>query len=248
VAEFAAEARALGAVRVRVIATSAARDAENPEDLTAAVKSAADLNVEIISGDQEAELTFQGVTSAPHLAGKRLLIMDLGGGSTEFILGASGHKQFSRSYKLGCVRLLEKLRPPETPSTDDLRTCRQQVRSFLATHVCPDLEPLLKQHPVPPLLAGTGGTATILARIQGQITNFDRARVESTMLDLNAAHRWVKRLWSLPLPERQQVPGLPANRADVILMGVVIYEQVMDFFGLPQLCISTRGLRFAAVR
>ena len=94
VARFVAQARDAGAESIRIIATSAARDAENAADLLEAVRRAAGLRVEIISGDKEAEWVFRGVTSHPGLPRKRLLILDVGGGSTEFILGKSDHHSF----------------------------------------------------------------------------------------------------------------------------------------------------------
>jgi exopolyphosphatase/guanosine-5'-triphosphate,3'-diphosphate pyrophosphatase len=96
-------------------------------------------------------------------------------------------------------------------------------------------------------LVGTGGTTSILARIQKKLDRFDRERIESTVLSREqvTAHR--KQLWGLPLAKRKEMAGLPRLRADVILTGVVIYEAVMEEFDFKQLRVSTRGLRFAAV-
>ena len=96
-------------------------------------------------------------------------------------------------------------------------------------------------------LVGTGGTTSILGHIEAKLETYDRAKIEATRLSL-ARVRWhVEHLWSLPLEERRRVVGLPPNRADVILMGVAIYEAIMEKFGFSELRISTRGLRFAAV-
>jgi exopolyphosphatase/guanosine-5'-triphosphate,3'-diphosphate pyrophosphatase len=96
-------------------------------------------------------------------------------------------------------------------------------------------------------LVGTGGTTSILARIEKKLTSFDRAQIESTILtfDQVSAHR--KHLWRLPLAHRKEIIGMPPKRADVILTGVLIYEKVMEEFGFEALRVSTRGLRFAAV-
>jgi exopolyphosphatase/guanosine-5'-triphosphate,3'-diphosphate pyrophosphatase len=96
-------------------------------------------------------------------------------------------------------------------------------------------------------LVGTGGTTSILARIEKKLDRFDREKIESTVLTLDQVVVLRKNLWRLPLAERKEVPGLPKLRADVILTGVLIYEAVMEEFGLKELRISTRGLRFAAV-
>ena len=114
--EFASIAREKNAAAIRVIATSAARDAMNSCDLTSAIQRASDLKVEIISGEQEAEWVFQGVTTDAELAKTPLLLLDVGGGSTEFILGRGEHKHFAHSFPLGTVRLLEKF-PHSDPPT-----------------------------------------------------------------------------------------------------------------------------------
>ncbi len=96
-------------------------------------------------------------------------------------------------------------------------------------------------------LVGTGGTTSILARIDLKLERFDRDRIEDARLSLEQVQTHRKNLWALPLAERKQITGLPKLRADVILTGVIIYEAVMEEFGFKQLRVSTRGLRFAAV-
>src|SRR5580765_3776931 len=105
VGEFCKAAEKLGAVNIRVIATSAARDAENPGELIAAVQKACGLRLEVISGEQEAEWAFRGAMSNPKLSRAPLLLLDVGGGSTEFILGQGDEISFRHSYPLGAVRL-----------------------------------------------------------------------------------------------------------------------------------------------
>jgi exopolyphosphatase/guanosine-5'-triphosphate,3'-diphosphate pyrophosphatase len=253
VATFVRAARGLDAVSARVIATSAARDALNAAELTTAIEQASGMKVEIISGDQEADWVFQGVTTDPELAGQPLLLLDVGGGSTEFILGQGEQKHFSQSFRLGTVRLLEKLQPGDPPAASQLAGGRQWVRTFLEKEVRPKLEAALRREAEPnsgqgaPQLIGTGGTATILARMEARLDDFDRERIEGTRLKFDRVRAYVERLWSLPLAERKRITGLPKKRADVILTGVVIYEAVMETFGFDELRVSTRGLRFAAV-
>ncbi len=253
VASFAAKARELQAVSTRVIATSAARDAVNPADLTSAIEQVSGLKVEIISGEQEADWVFRGVTTVPELASEPLLLLDVGGGSTEFILGRGGDKHFGKSYPLGTVRLLEKLPYHDPPGVADLAVCRKWVKDFLAQAVRPDLEPALERETLansgqrPVQLIGTGGTAAILARMEARLDTYDRGRIEATRLGITQTKAQVERLWGLPLAERRKIIGLPKDRADVILPGVVIYEGVMEEFGFQELRVSTRGLRFAAM-
>ena len=100
---------------------------------------------------------------------------------------------------------------------------------------------------LPLRLVGTGGTTTLLARMEAEMTDYDRERIEQTILPIQRITWRVNQLWSLPLEERKKIIGLPANRADVILLGTAIYEAVMLEFGLPELRVSTRGLRFASL-
>jgi len=145
VAQFATKARELNAISTRVIATSAARDAVNAADLTSAIERAAGLKVEIISGEKEADLAFQGVNTDPELARRPLLLLDVGGGSTEFILGQGARKEFRQSFRLGTVRLMEKLPADDPPTPGQLSECRKFVAGFLNDEVRPQLMPLLQQ-------------------------------------------------------------------------------------------------------
>lgn len=249
VAQFAETARRHHAASIRVIATSAARDAVNPQDLVSAIRAASSLEVEIISGDQEAEWVFQGVTTDSKLADHPLLLLDVGGGSTEFILGRGQQTHFAQSFPLGTVRLLEKIPVSDPPSAAELARSREWLKKFLRESVRPQLGPALTRETALGRieLVGTGGTTSILARMEAKLEAFNRESIEGTRLSLVSLKRWVEHLWSLPLLKRQRIVGLPKKRADVILPGAVIYEAVMEEFGFSELRVSTRGLRFAAV-
>jgi exopolyphosphatase/guanosine-5'-triphosphate,3'-diphosphate pyrophosphatase len=247
VAQFSETARKYEATSVRVIATSAARDAVNSEELSSAIEKASRLKMEIISGEQEAEWVFQGVTTDSSLAHEPLLLLDVGGGSSEFIVGQETQKYFSRSFPLGTVRLLEMNPPGDPPKKEELMSCRVWIRDFLQKEVKPVLKLNEFNEGKPIRLVGTGGTTSILGRMEAKLENYDRAKIEATHLSLERMRWHVEHLWSLPLEERKHIVGLPPNRADVILMGVTIYESIMEKFGFSELRISTRGLRFAAV-
>lgn len=251
VASFAAEARKINAASLRVIATSATRDAVNPEDLLSAIQRESGLKVEIISGEQEAEWVLQGVATDPELARGPLLVLDVGGGSTEFILGMDSNKHFARSYRLGTVRLMEQLPHGDPPSAAELAATRAFVTDFLRREVRPLLQPAfdaLSRLDAKLQLVGTGGTATILARMEARLDNYDRTKIEKVRLSRAQTTGQVERLWNLPLAARRNLLGLPKSRADIILTGVVIYESVLETFGFSEMRISSRGLRFAAVQ
>lgn len=250
VAGFAVRARGLGAVRLRVIATSAAREAINGADLSTALAAASGVPTEIISGEQEADWGFAGVVSNPVFAGRELMILDVGGGSTEVILGqsgtASGRPSFRQSFPLGSVRCLERFRCGNAPSAADLREVRHALAEFLQTNVRQAVVLAGMTRPVHHAV-GIGGTTAILALIHHQTPRFDRDLVEATEFSGPALSELVERLWRLPLDQRRELPGLPPERADVILFGAVIYEAFMREFELQSLAISLRGLRYAAL-
>jgi exopolyphosphatase/guanosine-5'-triphosphate,3'-diphosphate pyrophosphatase len=253
VAEFATRARGLLAISVRVIATSAARDAINAPELIASIRKASGLETAIISGDQEADWGFLGVTTDPALRHAPLLLLDVGGGSTEFILGQGDERHFCESFPVGTVRLLEKLPHSDPPTKEQLNSYRRAISDFLDDQVRAKLEPALKCQKSRPdrsqeiQLVGTGGTSTVLGGMEAELGTFDRQRLEGTRLSRERLHWHVEHLWRLSLSERKQIIGLPPNRADVILAGSAIYEAVMDHFDFNELRITTRGLRFAAV-
>lgn len=247
VAQFVAIARLKNASHIRLIATSAARDAVNAHDLIHAVQVACGMPLEVISGQQEAQWAYQGVRSDPKLAGQRLLILDVGGGSTEFIIGEQDTPEFTHSFSLGSVRLFEKLKPSDPPSVVEREYCRQTLHEFFAATVHPVIDPVLARHREQTRLIGTGGAATILARMEYALDRYHRDEIDGARLSLASLDQWMCRLWSLPLRERKLIPGLPKKRADIVLTGLAIYEAVLKEFGFDHFHASTRGLRFAAV-
>ena len=250
VAVFDAKARELSA-SVRVIATSAVRDAVNPAELTTVIQEESGLNVEVISGDQEAEWAFVGVTTDPALRSSPLLILDVGGGSTEVIVGREEQVRFRCSLPLGTVRLLATTSPSDPPTPAELDACSDYIRQFFKAQLQPQLTGVLKGGAdslgSAIQVVATGGSASILGCMEAQLTAFDRERLESVRLSRQRLQWHLNRLWSLALEQRKQIVGLPPNRADVILMGVAIYDGFLQQLGLPDVRISTRGLRFGAV-
>jgi exopolyphosphatase / guanosine-5'-triphosphate,3'-diphosphate pyrophosphatase len=254
VAAFAAMAREAQAASIRIIATSAAREALNRDELTSAIEQASGLRIDIISGEQEAAMGFQGVTTDPQLTQGPLLLLDVGGGSAQFVFGSDGRAHFGYSFPLGSVRLLESIPCSDPPKPAELTACRQWLRAFLIKEVRPKLQEGSASGSQPaPLclrqaqLVGVGGTSSVLGCMESELATFDRARLEATRLPAVRVSWHLERLWSLPLEQRRHLVGLPKNRADIILMGVAIYDAVMETFEFPELRISTRGLRFAAL-
>lgn len=248
VAQYQAVAREQGAENVRVIATSAARDASNPQDLVAAIDQASGLALEIISGTKEAELAFQGVASDPRFHDRPLLILEVGGGSTQVIFSTGKNHALGHSFKIGSVRLLEHIPHSDPPLPSELEQCRTHLNHFWAGQLLAEFWPLLTQHsPGGVMLVGTGGTSSVLASIQLGLNEFHRESIESVDFSLESMRALTERLWSLPLAERRKIPGLPPKRADVVLCGAAIHEAAMTLLELQPLHVSTRGIRFAAL-
>jgi exopolyphosphatase/guanosine-5'-triphosphate,3'-diphosphate pyrophosphatase len=245
--EFDQIAREKNAVSVRVVATSAARDAVNPCDLTVSIERACGLKTEIITGAREADLVFQGVNTDPELAQQPLLLLDVGGGSTELVLGQGTQKLFAHSFPLGTVRLLEKFPHSDPPTRREFTACRQWVKSFLKHEVRPLVEPAWRRQNGDLQLVGTGGTTSILARMEKKLDRFDREKIDRAILSFARVQAHRKSVWQSTLAERKLIPGLPKLRADIILSGVLIFEAIMGEFDFKELRVSTRGLRFAAV-
>lgn len=249
VKKFAKKALDLKAEQISVIATSAARDAHNAAELSKAIWESSGLELQVLSGEEEAEWVFRGVASDPSFHGAPLLIVDMGGGSSEFIAAQHGTILLRKSYKLGTVRLYEHFHPGDPPGLDLLKDCRQNLLEFFKANVTPDLKKTLSMMTgkVSPLLVGTGGTATILARLKLKVDTFERAQLEGTIISLEELQKEIQLQWQLPLEKRKKLPGMPPKRADIVIFGLVIYETLMQQLGFRELRVSTRGLRFAAL-
>lgn len=246
--DYRAKADELGAESFRVLATSAARDAHNAGELRSAIRAAADAELEIVSGEREAELVYRGVRSQTDRAGRTILAVDVGGGSTEFILGDAADPRFAASHPIGTVRMLARLKLADPPGDAALAECLAGLRQLLAVEVGPRLHPALAALAERPLeVVGPGGTTTFLARIHHATDRFDRTRFEATRFTVAELRELTRRLWRMTQGEREHLKGLPPNRADVILLGTAIYLAVLEEFSIPHLRVSTRGLRFGAL-
>ncbi|MDY7228482.1 Ppx/GppA phosphatase family protein [Hyalangium rubrum] len=234
---FAQEARSLGAEGIAVSATSAARDAQNGAEFLQAAKERAGVTVEIISGEQEAQLSF----ASAHMdfgseAAGPLLVIDIGGGSTEFIYGNSaGRVDFRHSYDVGSVRLTERFIRNDPPSTEE----RERVEKFLR-------DTFASLPPPPPTaeLVGVAGTVTTLYAMQHRVDPYDSERVHGGTLTRAQLEQLVEQLFRTPLAERCKLPGLQPKRADVISCGALVLLEALRALRLEQCRVSDRGLRW----
>ena len=229
----------------RIIATSAVREATNAGELLEALGQ----GVEVLSGDDEARLAFDGVLSCPRLAKRPALVVDVGGGSTEFIVGDAGGMRFHLSLPLGSVRLMERHPAGDPPTADECAAVREATDTQLRAREVPELRRQIAAfgQAAPVQLVATGGVASILAMMELGIDDHDRERMEAVGLSVERVAAWRGRLWGLRLARRREITGLPANRADVALYGSLIVEQSMRQLGFDALRVSTRGIRFGVL-
>jgi exopolyphosphatase/guanosine-5'-triphosphate,3'-diphosphate pyrophosphatase len=224
--DFLNEARRLGAQDVLALTTSATRDAENRDEFLDGVRCKCRLEVQVITGEREAELIFRGVSSDPEWSNQPILVLDVGGGSAEFIQGERGKIGRLQSLPLGAVRLTEQFGEDFAALTGFLRdTLRKSLSGYDAR---------LRK------LIGTGGTSTTAARIAGGMVD----HLSITQNDLRAL---VDRLRELPLAERKKVPGLPPERADIIVAGGAVFLVAMEILDVKELTVSVRNLRYGAL-
>jgi exopolyphosphatase/guanosine-5'-triphosphate,3'-diphosphate pyrophosphatase len=229
--DYRREAEELGAERVLAIATSAVRDAENGEAFLGELEWSYGFTTRLLTGDEEALLTFRGATAERTLTAP-LLVLDVGGGSTEIVVGDAAGVRFHRSFDMGAVRLTERFLAGDPPSAAELDACAQAVRDEL--RAVPDIEVAEA--------VGVAGSVTTLAALEHELATYDPERVHGHRLAIATVERQLERLAALPLAERRTIPGLEPERAPVILAGIVIVLETLRRFGLDTLEVSDHDI------
>jgi exopolyphosphatase/guanosine-5'-triphosphate,3'-diphosphate pyrophosphatase len=238
VAEFTRTARGLGAARIRIVATSAVREAVNREEFAARVEAEAGAPVEVVSGEDEARLTLLGVTSGLPGLGDSFVLFDIGGGSTEFVRARGGVPVAAVSLRLGVVPLAEEWGDPGPVQRDRFAAVREAIERRLAAEVPEALAPGGAGE-----LVGTAGTVTTLAALDLGLPAYEAARVHGHRLGREAVERQLTRLGALSVSQRGRLPCLEPGRADLIIPGIAICLAAMARFGRDHLVVSDHGLR-----
>jgi exopolyphosphatase/guanosine-5'-triphosphate,3'-diphosphate pyrophosphatase len=229
--------------RVAVL-TSAVRDASNGGALLEVVRERYGLEASVLSGDEEAQLTFVGAMSGRDPEDDTpTLVVDVGGGSTELVIGRGGVVDFHVSLQAGVVRQSERHLSGDPPQLAALSALGRDVRSLIERDVPPAARELPKR------AIAVAGTATSLAAVDQSLDPYDSALVHGYWLDLTTARLLLARLGSMPLAERRLTRGLQPDRAPTILAGIVILIEVLEAFGLDGFEASEHDiLRGAALR
>jgi exopolyphosphatase/guanosine-5'-triphosphate,3'-diphosphate pyrophosphatase len=226
--DYRREAVLLGAERVLAVGTSAVRDADNGEAFLGEVEWSYGFTTRLLTGEEEAKLTLEGVGSGSPL-GSRTLVVDVGGGSTELVaLDAAGIVS-AVSTEAGSVRLTERFLHSDPPHAEELAACEAHVRSLL---------PRLSVERA----IGVAGTVTTAAKIERE----GALSVHGDRLTRDSISATLDRLAALPLAERERVHGLASARAPVIVAGLIVVNEILGFYGLGELTVSERDLLHGA--
>lgn len=218
-----------GASRALAYATSAVRDAENRDDFLAGIRAEFDIETRLLSGDEEALLTFQGVGAGRSFE-EPTLVVDLGGGSTEIVVGDDTGIAFHTSLDIGCIRLTERFVRGDPPGPCEREALVMHVRSLLIERIPSEL--------LPARGIGTAGTVTTLGTLHLGLPEEDPAALHGHRLDAGWIRAQAGRLWETPVEELAATPGIVPARAHVIGAGSTALAEMIGFFELEELEIS----------
>ena len=227
--------RRLGVERIFAAGTSALREARNSGEFLSTVRERFGLSIEILSAEEEALCSFLAVARDLGNLGRPILVIDVGGGSTEFIEGKEDQTHSWISFPLGAVRFTEKFLTSDPVREAEWKAMEGAIRDML-THV-PRPKPSF-------LMVAVGGTGTTLASVELGLKEFDFEKIHHFLLTKEALRRQLHLYRSKPLQERKNVPGLPPARADVILAGAAILYAAMEELRCPSVMISGHGVRY----
>lgn len=222
---------------VLAVTTSAAREAKNRGEFLDRARREAGIDLVVISGEVEANLTALGVAHALGPDHTTMLIVDIGGGSTEFTAFEQGKVTGYVSLPIGVVKLTEAHLKGDPPSTEELQSATTSIRQSIR-QVPPSLN-----IPAAAILVATAGTPTTLAAIDLRMTTYDGERVTGHRLSRKRIQELLDRLCSLPFRRRSEIIGLEPARADVIVAGTLLTREILDLFGFDELTVSDGGLR-----
>jgi exopolyphosphatase/guanosine-5'-triphosphate,3'-diphosphate pyrophosphatase len=230
----------LGAERVVAVATSAMRDAANGPQFRDEIERRFGLDARTISGDEEARLTFLGATAGRD-AGAATLVIDIGGGSTEFVVGhPGGDPEFHISTRMGSVRHTERHLHGDPPTDAELAALAQDARAIVEADVLADLRTGVDAG------IAVAGTATSLAAIDQELDPYDPERVHGYRLGVASCERLLARLADLTVAQRREVPGLHPDRAPTIVAGAGILFESMRACGLEEIEVSENDILHGA--
>ena len=244
IAEFAHDARALGAEKIVTAATSALRDASDGADFIASVAQRTGVVLEVVSGKTEARLAYLAVVNGLHLDRDHgLVIVDIGGGSTELVRAEpvrgtqTAHLQMA-SLQIGSVRLTERIVHHDPPAAEEIAELRKVIDAAINS---------FEWSPRTEILVGIAGTVTTVCAVALGLKTYDPAVVHGYRLTRGEVEQVLARFAALPLEQRKRLPGLVEGRADVIFAGTMILSRVMESAGADRVVVSDQGVRWGLI-
>jgi exopolyphosphatase/guanosine-5'-triphosphate,3'-diphosphate pyrophosphatase len=240
---FADRARGLGASRIVVAATAAMRNAKNGNEIAALIEARCGHPVRVLTGDDEARLMYQAVIGGlgRSVRDSSCMVFDLGGGSTEVVSGVGDRPGRWTSLRFGAVSLTEKHLRSNPPAPEEIAALEADVGETIM-HDCaymPDRAPVL---------AGVGGTVTVLAMLDRRLKSYDPARLEGWGIPAERLAALTARICATTQEERRAWPAMGEGRADIVVAGVLVVAALARRFPSPVLVCSTQGLRYGLVR
>ena len=232
---YAGTIRDLGAQRVRFVATSASRDAENRDEFVSGVLERIGVEPEVVTGDEEARLSFTGATRGLTGAEPPYLVVDIGGGSTELVLGTT-EPTAARSVDVGCVRLTERHLHADPPPRDQVDALVADVDA--AIDRAAEVVPLADAR----TLVGLAGSVTTLTAVALGLVEYDATAVHGTRLSAATVAEWSDRLLAMTHDERSRIRVIHPGRVDVLNAGVLVLRRILDRTGLPEVLVSEHDI------
>jgi len=236
---YAQRLRELGVARTYAVATSAMRDAENSADVRRRFSDEFGVDIRVISGEEEAKYSFLAARNGLPLAGRELLVIDIGGGSTEFIRGNDAGFAGVASLPLGSVRLTERYvhSDPVKPGES------AEMAAFMDAEMQPMIRGWLRKFS-DLTLVGTAGTFTTMAAIEKRLVRYSHGEVHGSTLCLDEVRRQLRILGEKTIAERKTIPGLEPGRADVIYAGALLIDRILTLLDAHQVIVSDQGVRY----
>jgi exopolyphosphatase/guanosine-5'-triphosphate,3'-diphosphate pyrophosphatase len=228
---------AYGISHIRAVGTSALREAKNSGEFLQRVLSETGINIEVISGEEEAELTARGVMfDMPERDSS--FIVDIGGGSAEWIFCRNSSPVGMGTISTGVVKLFDNHMKSDPPSKADILSLKKELDTVLSG-LKTNIGHLINRSTV---FIGTAGTVTTLAAIDIGFETYDHEKIHKHNLTLQRLHEMSERLLELPLSERKKIIGLEPERADLIIPGILFTINIMELFGFDNILVSDNGL------
>jgi exopolyphosphatase/guanosine-5'-triphosphate,3'-diphosphate pyrophosphatase len=236
--DYAIICEEMGTIEIFAVGTAAMRNAKNGKEFAQRIIEELKLPVEIISDQREAELTYK---ASAHSFGNDITLIDVGGGSTEFILG-DAQNIFAKSLGLGVVAITERFLHKDPTTEEELSSVKNYVESFLKENLDSRFFQIKSQK-----LIATAGTPTTLAAIHKGIDPYDPAKVHGMELNNSDIDSIIVELMKRTLEQRSKLKGLQPGREDVILPGAVLIRTAMELMGFSKITVSDRGVRWGLI-